>query len=263
MTLISKTEQSVAEARATVAVNDDDVQAGYNDVALSSNAAGGFLSFPAGVSLGSLKWFASNNAGNYNLTFSNASFGQATNFLVHDPANAAAVMLIGAGAAPFVSGNIPKASGTGGLMVDSGIAAVNYQPLTASVTMLTAGVTGAYAAPVQIVAGVSGKAVVFLYGVITTEVSTAFATGGIAQIQWGNTVHAGGTLAASATIAAAEITAASSQLFTQDAVADATVIATSAVTGLGLYFTNATGPFTAGTGSTVTVSVQYMLVPAV
>lgn len=263
MTLISKTEQTVGEARSTVAVNDDDVQAGYNDVGNSIHAPGGFRSFPATASLGSSYWFATNNAGNYVIGYTNASFGQATTFKVNDPGNAAAVFLISAGTAPFVSGNLPMASGTAGLMVDSGVPAANFQPLTASVTMLTAAVTGAYAAPVQIIAGVSNKAIIVLSAVITTEVSTPFATGGIAQLQWGNTVHAGGTLATGATIAAAEITAASSQLFTQGPVAAASVIATAGVTGLGLYFTNATGAFTNGTASTVSVSVQYMLVPAV
>ena len=59
MTLLSKTEQTVGEARLTVGVNDDDLQAGYNDVGATINAAGGFISFPAGPSLGSLKLFAS------------------------------------------------------------------------------------------------------------------------------------------------------------------------------------------------------------
>ncbi len=263
MALLSKTEQTVGETRLTVGVNDDDLNAGYNDVAESIHAAGGFRSFPAGASLGNAYWFATNNAGNFNITYTNASFGQSTAFKVNDPGNANAVYMIAAGTAPFVSGNIPVASGTGGLMVDSGIPAANYAPLTATVTMLTAAVTGAYAAPVQIIAGVSNKAIVVLSAVITTEVSTPFATGGIAQLQWGNTVHAGGTLATGATIAAAEITAASSQLFTQGPIAAASVVATAAVTGLGLYFTNATGAFTNGTASTVAVTVQYMLVPAV
>jgi hypothetical protein len=90
MTLISKTEQSVGEARVTVAVNDDDVNAGYNDVSASINAAGGFRSFPAGASLGTLFWHASNNAGNYNITCTNASFGQATAFTLPDPGAASA-----------------------------------------------------------------------------------------------------------------------------------------------------------------------------
>jgi hypothetical protein len=98
---------------------------------------------------------------------------------------------------------------------------------------------------------------------IITEVSTPFATGGIAQLQWGNTNHAGGTVAADATIPAAEITAASSQIYTQYGLATTTVTATAGVTGLGIYFTNATGAYTNGTGSTVTVVLQYMVIPAV
>ena len=143
---------------------------------------------------GSLKLFASNNAGNYAHTITNASFGQATNFVIHDPANAAAVVMVGAGAAPFVIGNIPVATSVAGVFADSGIIAADYQPLTQIVTMNTASVVGAYATPVQIIAGVVNKGIVVLYAAIIAEVSTAFATGGIAQLQFGNTNHGGGNI---------------------------------------------------------------------
>lgn len=94
MTLISKTDQSVAEARTTIAVNDDDVQAGYNDVSEGTNSAGGFLSFPPGASLGSFRWYASNNSGNYQITTTNASFGQSTALTVPDPGAATAIHVL-------------------------------------------------------------------------------------------------------------------------------------------------------------------------
>ena len=90
MTLLVKTEQSVGEARVTVGVNEDDVQAGYNDTTTSTNAAGGFISFPATASMGSLKWFATSSSGNYAITCTNASFGQATAITLQDPGAAAA-----------------------------------------------------------------------------------------------------------------------------------------------------------------------------
>ena len=90
MTLISKTHQSVAESRPGIAVNEDDIQAGFNDVATSTNEAGGFLSFPETASKGTLKWYATDNAGNYAITCTNASFGQATGMTLQDPGESAA-----------------------------------------------------------------------------------------------------------------------------------------------------------------------------
>ena len=90
MTLISKTEQAVGEARATVAVNDDDVQAGYNDTGNSTHAAGGFVSFPSSASLGSFKFYSSNQGGNYASSLTNAAFGQATALTIQDPGVSAA-----------------------------------------------------------------------------------------------------------------------------------------------------------------------------
>lgn len=138
------------------------------------------------------------------------------------------------------------------------------QPKLSLVTMKTADVIGAYATPVQLIAAPGvGTGILITSAAIITEVSTAFATGGNAQVQYGNTNHAGGTIALSATIPAAEITAATSQVYSMAGLAATTVTATSVVTNKGIYFTNATGAYTLGTGSTVTVALQYMIVPAV
>ncbi len=234
----------------------------------SGSVAGGFVGslilYSTTAANGSLRLLNVGNAGNFAATISNVTaLGQASVYTMPDPANAIARFLVGATATPFISGNIPQASGTGGLMVDSGVSFASLAPVTVSVTMNTASVIGAYATPVQIVAGQAGKAIMILAAQIVTEVSTPFATGGIAQLQWGNTNHAGGTVAADATIPAAEITAAASQIYTQYGVVTTTVTATAGVTGLGVYFTNATGAYTNGTGSTVTVTLQYMLISAI
>ncbi len=241
------------------------VNAGIISSGISTGGtAGGFIAYPATASNGSMRVIPVGNAGNFAVTVSPVSTqGQASVMTIPDAGNAVGRFLVAASATPFIAGNIPQASGTGGLMVDSGVSFASLAPVTASVTMNTASVIGAYATPVQIVAGQAGKAIMILAAQIVTEVSTPFATGGIAQLQWGNTNHAGGTVAADATIPAAEITAAASQIYTQYGVATTAVNATAAVTGLGIYFTNATGAYTNGTGSTVTVVVQYMVVPAV
>jgi hypothetical protein len=271
MALLEKTLQTVGEARITVGVNDDDIQAGYNNVSASQNAAGGFLSYPAGASLGSLKWYASNNAGNYALGFTNASFGQATNFVIHDPANANAVIVIGAGTAPFVSGNIPKASGTGGLMVDSGISAASIvgqigQLYQASVTFNTAQMVTAYDTPLQIVANPLSSQVILLHfaSVYTASTgNTPYATGTAPIIQYStggtNGAHGAGTLATASGLVAGDITASTSQ------VRNLYGLATAALTGLsgkGIYFSNATGDYTGGTGTNITFTVVYELLTA-
>lgn len=88
MTLISKTDQTVGEARLTIGVNDDDLQAGYNGV------PGGFISNPSTASMGTMKWFASNQAGNYASSMTNAAFGQATALTIPDPGATTANVLL-------------------------------------------------------------------------------------------------------------------------------------------------------------------------
>lgn len=95
-----------------------------------SGTAGTVASFPGTASKGSLVLAAVANTGNTNTTISNAAMGQASVVSIPDPANAVGRFLIGATATPFTSGNIPSASGTGGLMVDSGKAAASLPTFT-------------------------------------------------------------------------------------------------------------------------------------
>jgi hypothetical protein len=132
-----------------------------------------------------------------------------------------------------------------------------------TVTLSAAQVLAMFATPQLIVPNPgTGLAVVPTAAQIVTLVGTAaFAGGGAAQLQWGNTIHAGGTLALDATTPAAEITASASQMYTQYGIVTTTVNPIANVNGLGLYFSNATGAFTGGAGSTVTLAVNYMVVP--
>ena len=171
---------------------------------------------------------------------------------------------------PVVSGNLASFNGTTGLLADSGITAASVAAAAGSaallssiaVTMTAAQVDGAYAAPVQLLPAVAGKAYILLHGQIYTNSTgnTPFAGGGVAIVQYAATVHGAGTDALVATIPAAEITAAASQIYTLGGLASATV--STAITNEGIFFSNATGPFTAGTGSTVTVTLAYLLLTA-
>jgi len=115
---------------APTAINNGNIQAGI------SGSAGYFASFPSAASKGSLRLAAVANTNDTVTTLSNAAMGQASVVSIPDPANAVGRLLIGASATPFVSGNFPMNSGTGGLMVDSGVA-VSSLATTANVVLLT------------------------------------------------------------------------------------------------------------------------------
>jgi hypothetical protein len=102
------------------AINNGSIQAG-----LITGTAGTFISYAASANKGALILAAVANTGNTNTTLSNVAMGQASVISIPDPANAIGRLLIGATATPFVSGNFPVNSGTGGLMVDSGVPAAN------------------------------------------------------------------------------------------------------------------------------------------
>ncbi len=256
MTLLEQSHSTVGEPDGTSVVPAD-FEAGY------SGHPGAVYSFPPTAASGKLGLKAQDNADDYEIDIENDSFGQATVIKIADPADANARMLIAAGAAPFVSGNIPVADGVEGLMVDSGVALLSLQPFTATVTLNAAAVNGAYAAPALILpAPGAGKTVILLNSQMYTEVAAAFADGGVAQLQYDNTVHAGGALALSATTPAAEVTAAASQIYSQLGKGSIATTVTTGVTDKGIYFSNATGAFTGGVGSSITFTVQYLVLTA-
>lgn len=128
-------------------------------------------------------------------------------------------------------------------------------------TLTQAQVQAAYATPQLLIpAPGAGNVIKITAAQIVTQVSTAFAGGGVGHVQYGNTVHGGGANALDSTTPAAEITAASSQVYTQYGLPTTTV--STAITNLGVYFSNATGAFTGGAGSTVTFNLAYMIISA-
>lgn len=91
---------------------------GGNVQAGSSGVSGDFISFPATASTGHLTVAAASNAGNTVNTITNASQAAARTFTIPDPANATANFVLAPAA--LVNGNVVKASGTVGVVVDSG-----------------------------------------------------------------------------------------------------------------------------------------------
>jgi hypothetical protein len=89
----------------------------------ASIGAGTVQLFSDGVNKGTMLWTIIDNVGNFFIQIQNDSYGQNTYLSLPDPANADGKFLIGPGLTPFISGNIPMASGTSGVMVDSGVAA--------------------------------------------------------------------------------------------------------------------------------------------
>lgn len=128
----------------------------------TGGTAGGFVAYPATTTNGSFAFTPVGNAGNFAATVSPLStLGQASIYTLPDAGNAAVRFLVGATATPFVSGNFPVASGTGGLMVDSGVAATNLQNKTNIKAATTANIGGAGAGPITVaVTGMTSSSVV-------------------------------------------------------------------------------------------------------
>lgn len=198
------------------------------------------------------------------LTITNAAMGQATTVTIRDPGGAAANLVT---SGTLVNGNLAQANSAGNI-VDSAISGSSVSSLitqvsgvtTVSVSLNTAAVTGAYAAPALLIAAPgAGKTILVQEASVYTASTgnTAYATGTSPVIQYDTTVHGAGTAATSA-LATGDITAASSQV---KSLSNPTGALT-AITNKGLYFSNATGAYTAGTGTNIVISITYQVVTA-
>lgn len=249
------TAGTIDDTAATV-TNAGSIQAG-----LAAGTVGTFISYPAITGNGSLILAAVNAGAAFNTTISNGTMGQASVFTLPDPGAATARILVGASATPFVSGNFPKASGTGGLMVDSGFGTNNVLQY-ASVAITAAQFNGMYAAPFLLIAapGANNLIVVDRMELVMTFVSAAYAAGGVVAAQYDSTVHGAG-VAASNTEAAADFFAAASTTFAFNGVSGNTVGALPFATSVnkGLYLSNATQAFTTGDGTWV-AKIHYRII---
>lgn len=208
-----------------------------------------------------------NTAAADTVTYTNAAHGQASVYTQRD-FGAAAVNVAGASAA-LVNGNLVQANGTLGNLQDSGVAGASVSGLitqvgnvtTVAVTLTPTNMAAAYATPVQLIAAPgAGKVIIVQEASVYTASTgnTAYATGTAPIIQYDSTVHGGGTNAVGSGLVAGDITAASSQV----RCLVGSVAALTGVTNKGIFFSNATGAYTAGTGTNVTFNLTYQTITA-
>lgn len=126
------------------AISAGNIQAGL------SGTAGTLASFPSAATTGSLVVAAVANSGNTNVTLSNVAHGQASVYSIPDAGNAVGRILNAATATPFTSGHLLSASGTGGVVADSGITASAVQLNTNIKAQTTANIGGAGAGPLTV-----------------------------------------------------------------------------------------------------------------
>lgn len=145
----------VVSEDAATAINGGNIQAGL------SGTAGYLASFPTTALKGSFRVAAVDNTGDTLVTLSNVAHGQATVYSIPDAGNALGRVLVGASATPFTSGHLLSASGTGGLVADSGVATSAVQLAANIVAATTADIGGGGAGPLTInVAGMTAASVV-------------------------------------------------------------------------------------------------------
>ena len=101
------------------AISGGNIQAGL------SGTAGHFASFPSAATSGQLDLTAVANSGDFTVTLSNASHGQATTYSIPDVGNATGRVLAAASATPFTANHIVTASGTGGVVSQNANPAIN------------------------------------------------------------------------------------------------------------------------------------------
>ena len=138
--------------------------------------------------------------------------------------------------------------------------AANGGLLNTSVTLTPAQVIAAYATPQVLIPAVPGKvAIVHSANVYTASTgNTPFATGTAPIIQYGTTVHGGGTSAVASGLVTGDIEASSSQIRT---LLQAASTVLTGVTNTPICFSCATA-YTAGTGTNITFDLVYELMTA-
>ncbi len=165
-------------------------------------------------------------------------------------------------ASKFAKGAIVTDKTTGYVYRNVGTTAVpvwETGTIYTTVALTAAQLIAMYAAPVEVLPAVPGKAIIVdSVDFDITRTSTAFTGGGVVAVQYAATANGAGT-ATTATIAATVVTGAAGRTITARIPVVQSDIATASITGIGLYISNATAAFAAGTG-TATVKIGYHLV---
>lgn len=130
---------------------------------------------------------------------------------------------------------------------------------TMTLSMAAADIIAMFTTPVQVVPAITGKSIVVdSMEFDITRTSTAFTGGGVVAVQYANTANGAGT-ATTATIAATVVTGAVGRTVTARIPVNQSDVASASIVGIGLFISNQTAAFAAGTG-TATVTVRYHLV---
>ena len=125
-----------------------------------------------------------------------------------------------------------------------------------TVNLTAAQIIAMYTTPVQIVPAITGKAIIIdSMEFDITRTSTAFTGGGVVAVQYANTAAGAGT-ATTATIAATVVTGSAGRSITNRIPVNLSDVASASIVGIGLYISNQTAVFAAGTGTAI-VKVKY------
>lgn len=137
-----------------------------------------------------------------------------------------------------------------------------WQPLennSVQVSLTAANLIAMYTTPVAVVTAVANKSIIVdSVEFDITRTATAFTGGGVVAVQYDSTANGAGT-ATHATIAATVVTGAAGRTVTARIPVVQSDIASASIVGKGLYISNATAAFAAGTGTAV-VTIRYHLV---
>lgn len=139
-------------------------------------------------------------------------------------------------------------------------AGLNYGLNHKTVALTAANIIAMYTTPVALIAAPgAGKSIVVQKVAFTiTRTSTAFTGGGAAIIQYAATANGAGTQALDSTLAATVITGSSGTTVSFRNGAVVSDAASTVTQNVGLYISNATAVFAAGTG-TATVDLWYYI----
>jgi hypothetical protein len=140
-----------------------------------------------------------------------------------------------------------------------GIAAgADYSVQHKTITLSAAQIIAMYTTPVQLIAAPgAGKSIVVAKAAFTiVRTSTAFTGGAAAIVQYDSTANGGGTQALDSTLASTVITGAAGTTVSLRNGAIISDLASTSIQNKGLFISNGTAVFAAGTG-TATVDVWY------
>ncbi len=160
LAVFTNTAGQVGDPSAT-AIHGGNLQAGL------SGTAGYVASFPATAAKGSLHLTGVANTGDTITTISNAAMGQASVISIPDPAGATADFVIAPAA--LVNNNLVKASGTTGLVADTGIAAAAVQ-LSANIKSNVLSYGGGGTGPSFTIAGLTTSSIILTQIASSTNV---------------------------------------------------------------------------------------------